>query len=195
LIGGVHSQGTLDPAIPGVFVTKLEKDERPTALLSQLAFTWSEAARHGTITDGEAFAKVVLHAGRLRKAIGKEEGRHLGGTVLIDVVLNDLRRVLIGDGWTQNQRNHGDFALPFNAFHDTGLKKEFRDGGNQIQHAMAGIYIGFFFGIAAQHIVYYLEDGEEDKRLYDATFAIGNTLKYNGGVLSLVSRIRADLLA
>jgi len=114
--------------------------------------------------------------------------------VIKSVVLHDLKRVLVGDGWTSRERNHGAFAMPFNSFLDTGLKADFRDGGNQIQHAVAGICIGFDWGWPATYIVYKYEDGEEDRHLYDATFELGKQLR-RIPIAFWPSKIKSTLLA
>jgi len=162
--------GTLDGAIgPGYTSYALDKESIWRRIkLKVFAQSVADSARQGTITDLEGFARVASAAA----APFQKPGDDAVSEVRCEAYLEDLRRVLIGDGW-HALRNHGKYALPFNAFRDSGFKPEFRDGGNQVQHAMAGIYITYIYGFYARHYAYWREKEAPDLALYDATFQIG----------------------
>ena len=118
------------------------------------------------------------------------------GEIYIELYLDDLKSVLIGDGWTNTERNYGKYALPYNSFLDTGFKQQFRDGGNQVQHAMAGIYISNVFGLAGRVFAHWQEDEDADLALYDATFTIGRDLDgHKSNFTKLPNMIRTRLAA
>jgi hypothetical protein len=170
--------GTMDAMI--VPVVEQEQDTLPTLQLMTAAGAFAGAARAKAMTDIEAFARSVDFAIQARNG-------------LTPVILDDLRRVLIGDSWTEHGRNHGDFALKFNSFLDTGFKKEFRDDSNQVQHAMAGIYIRGTYGLFASMVPYWMEDGKADLALYEAAFEIGDMLNLGHSVHELPDLIRTRL--
>ncbi|MET4513733.1 hypothetical protein [Bradyrhizobium sp. I1.7.5] len=182
--------GQFDFLIEQSITDQLEEDTGPTSQLQVFASKMAASARKGACTDAAAFVQVVSKAIYLRGAYRLQ----IGMSPAKQVALHDLKRVLVGDGWTREGRNHGPFALPANSFLDTGLKPAFRDGGNQIQHAMAGIYLGFVFGFFAEKYVIWDEDSDVDKRLYRATFNIGNELKASQ-IINLPRMIMADLCA
>ncbi len=94
-------------------------------------------------------------------------------------MMENLRKVLIGDGLTSKNRSKGPcFAGNFKG--SKGLKDEFRDNSDQIQHAFAGAYIGYKYGLfACKLIEIFVEDSEVDKKLYRATCPIGYSLLYS----------------
>ncbi len=172
--------GTLDGMIPLMLAKQEEENTAPTLGLLVVSGGYAGAARAGVITDVEAFAKTVEWAIKARDGFK-------------EVVLDDLRRVLIGDGWTTEGRNHGELALKFDAFLDTGFKPEFRDGGNQVQHAMAGIYIRALYGWLRSKLPYWMEDEDQDLALYRAAFDIGDLLQFNQPIENLPKLIRDRL--
>ncbi|MEP7075598.1 MAG: hypothetical protein ABI878_07275 [Acidobacteriota bacterium] len=167
--------GTLDGAIVPAY-TKYVLDEGEGSVtrrnvLKNYAISLSKLVKQSKMTDLEAFADIALFASLpfMNPASNIRD-------ILCEVYLEDLRRVLIGDGFTTNERNNGKYALGFNAFHDSGFKKEYQDGGNQVQHAMAGIYISFRYGFFGRRFVYHQEDEDPDLALYRVTFDIGADL-------------------
>jgi hypothetical protein len=175
--------GQLDALIPLQVEEEWEANTFPTWGLSAAAGAFANVARAGKMTDIQAFAESARWAirGRLGEnviAADRSEGAVVYGNPYTRIVLNDLRRVLIGDGWTSHERNHGEFALHFNAFLDTGFKPEFPDGGNQVQHAMAGIYIRCVHGWLASKVPYLMEDEDADLALYREAFEIGDMLAF-----------------
>lgn len=159
--------------------------------LRQFALDLAGKARKGDQSDGAGFVQVVEFAAA---SVAKIE--EVPGSVGLRavVMMDDLKRVLIGDGFTSNERNTGQFALPYNSFRDTGFKESFRDGGNQVQHAMAGIYISFAYGWFGEKFVMNQEEEPKDIALYEATFPLGKSVR-QGGYLALGTRIRSSLLA
>jgi hypothetical protein len=190
--------GTMDYMISWDIESRLEDDVFPTWELKGWAGAWAGLARAKQITDLQGFAETVRAAIRLRIGDGEDAGNGMMQGTNINpsamAVLNDLRRVLIGDGWTTNGRNHGDFALQYNAFLDTGFKPEFRDGGNQVQHAMAGIYLQCLHWEVAK-FAYWQEDEDADLALYRATFQIGDMLSSGTPIGRLPGLILSRLAA
>ena len=112
-----------------------------------------------------------------------EESIKLANTVGIaqanpaQAVIGDLKAVVIGDGYLIG-RSKG----PYLAGHTAGaigFKPEMRDNYNQIQHAMAGLCIAFEHVRPLQWYVQWGEDEDQDKKLYEASFAVGNWLFWN----------------
>jgi len=61
-----------------------------------------------------------------------------------------------------------------------GFKQQFVDDGNQVQHAFAGIYIGYEYGVIPGLYALYLEEEKQDDALYNATIPMGlNVNNYN----------------
>jgi len=187
--------GTLDGMIvPGY--TRYGLDEGDASVsrrttLKAFAVSMSAMARKGTITDIEGFIRIAAVAATPFQIMMARDGTSLS-YVYCEVYLEDLRRVLIGDGFTTTERNHGKYALGFQAFMDTGFKPEFRDNSNQVQHAMAGIYISFKYGLAGRMFARHQEDEEADLRLYDVTFDIGSDLD-GSNFTSLPSMLKQKL--
>ena len=183
--------GTLDASIvPGYTKYLLDEGEASVARRNSLknyALTLSKLVKQSSMTDLEAFANVAFFGTLPLMNLDREIQR-----VLCDVYLEDLRRVLIGDGFTTSERNTGKYALGFNAFQDKGFKKEYQDGGNQVQHAMAGIYISYKYGFLGRRFAYHHEDEDPDLALYRVTFDIGDDL--NGdNFRSLPTMIRTKI--
>jgi len=135
--------GTLDSLIvPGYTKDILGSDAESEGRRNRLkvfALATAKSARKGTITDVEGFAQVAAFAispFQIMDAASNSGGIFDLGEIYIELYLDDLKSVLIGDGWTNTERNYGKYALPYNSFLDTGFKQQFRDGGNQVQHAM-----------------------------------------------------------
>ena len=172
--------GTLDGLIvPGYTKYLLDDDDHSTDRRNKLkvfAKSMAAMARNGSMTDLEGFARVAAFAAVPFQAMPAKAGPSDLGEIYCEVYLEDLRRVLIGDGFTNTERNNGKFALGFNAFRDTGFKPEYQDGGNQVQHAMAGIYISFHYGFLGRRFAHCQEDEKPDLALYEVTFDIGSDL-------------------
>jgi hypothetical protein len=152
--------------------------------LKVFAQSMADSARKGTITDLEGFARVAYQASIPFRKAGVEK---YDDDFQCREYLEDLRRVLIGDGLRSSERNHGRFALGFNAFRDTGFKPEYQDGGNQVQHAMAGIYISHEYSVYGRQLALYLEKEAPDLALYAVTFQIG--IDIDGSNFTLLSTI------
>lgn len=188
--------GTLDGMIvPGYTRYGLDEGEASVTRRTSLkvfANSMSAMARKGNITDIEGFIRVASVAATPFQAMMVQNGTSLAD-VYCEVYVEDLRRVLIGDGFTTSERNHGQYALRFQAFMDTGFKPEYRDNSNQVQHAMAGIYISFKYGFLGRRFAIHQEDEEPDLRLYDVTFDIGSDL--NGSNFTSLPTMLKEKLA
>lgn len=107
-----------------------------------------------------------------------------------DTLVNDLEAVLIG-----SDMRHCRSKEPYFAGHilgSSGFKKELRDPYNQVQHATAGIVIGYRYGWIGQQFAKWLEEEAQDDRLYDATCLIGRSLNDNN-YFALPARIKAAI--
>lgn len=167
--------GTMDSMIPyGYTRDNLEQYSKKRLLpLKTYAQTIASYARYSYITDLDGFVAVTAFAAAFfQNGVKEKEIKK----AYFRTYLEDLKRVLIGDGFTNSERNLGTYALHFQAFLDTGFKKEFQDGGNQVQHAMAGIYISAVYGLLGREYIEYMEDSAADLGLYKATFEIGKKL-------------------
>ena len=168
--------GTMDGMIvPGY--TRLILDEGAGSVtrrndLKNYALGLSKQVKQSKMTDLEAFVNIALYASLPFSNTTTSSIQD----VQCEVYLEDLRRVLVGDGFTTNERNSGKYALGYNAFLDRGFKKEFQDGGNQVQHAMAGIYISASYGFLGRRFTYWQEDEAPDLALYRVAFDIGDGL-------------------
>ena len=160
-----------------------EKEVARRNMLKVYAETLANQARANTSTDCKGFSLVVSFA-----ASQFPDANDLG----VQAMVEDLKSVLIGDGLENAQRNRGKYALRFQAFHDTGFKDKFCDGGNQVQHAMAGIYISYMYGWAGEISAMAIEDSQADKELYRATFKLGSALNAENYKL-LSSQILSEL--
>lgn len=185
--------GTMDQMIIIEARRRAMAQAQRTSALQSYAYGLSRSALESDLTDGESFARIVEYASLLVCNLGPKPSAV--DDMAAYVMLEDLRRVLIGDGFSRSHRNHGEFALRFGAFLDRGFRPEFQDGGNQVQHAMAGIYFGYHYGAgAARRLMTWQDDGEADRRLYEATFPIGAAVT-DGNFRGLAGTIRRTLLA
>ena len=89
-------------------------------------------------------------------------------------LMENLKKVLIGDGKTDG-RGHGP-CFAGNIFGSEGFKEDLRDQFNQIQHAMAGLYIGYKYGYFACGLAILQDPQIQDKKLYQATCPLGKNL-------------------
>jgi hypothetical protein len=131
---------------------------------------------------GQAFLDVV------RRAVALSRGTPSSDGVRTDVIIYDLKAVIIGTGMTEGRGKGPYFAGNFRGA--TGFKPEFQDPYNQVQHAMAGIVIGYDFGNIGEWIARAMEEEAQDDRLYMAACPIGNWLSWhNGGSDKLPGKI------
>jgi hypothetical protein len=160
--------------------------QREIARRSQLkiyAEALAKQARGKTITDCRAFSLILTFA-----AAQFPNANDLG----VEAMMEDLRSVLIGSGLENSQRNTGTYALKFQALRDTGFQEKFRDGGNQVQHAMAGLYISYMYGWVGTKPAMLIEDSQPDKEIYYVTFKLGSALNA-GNYTLLPSQIMTEL--
>jgi len=155
------------------------------SLLVTHAERLSSQARSGAISDCAAFSDILAYA-----------AAQFGGTDDwgVEAMMEDLKSVLIGQGLEKSKRNTGTYSLGFQPFLDTGFKEKFRDGGNQVQHAMAGLYIGYTYGWIGACPALLIEDEEQDKELYRVTFRLGSALNATNYAL-LPMQVMAELAA
>ena len=92
-------------------------------------------------------------------------------------VMENLKQVIIGENLTSKRNRGRCFAGQFRGAE--GFKSEFRDPFNQIQHAMAGIYIGYKYSWLGCLGARVLEDELQDDLLYEATCDLGRGLNEN----------------
>ena len=90
-------------------------------------------------------------------------------------MLEDLKFVLIG-GNLRSLRGKGD-RFAGNHAGSIGFKPKLRDPYNQVQHAMAGIYIGYKWGYLGEWGARWLETEPQDDLLYKATCKLGRQLR------------------
>lgn len=107
-----------------------------------------------------------------------------------DSLVGDLAAVLIGANMT-NCRGKGPYFAG-NIAGASGFKKNLRDPWNQVQHATAGIVIGYQYGWIGQQFVKWLEEEAQDDRLYDATCPIGRSLS-DKNYFALPARIKSAI--
>lgn len=143
------------------------KEVRRRTDLMNYAKLWANNARDGFTTDCQAFSLVLSFAvAQFRNA------DDLG----VEAMMEDLRSVLIGEGLENAQRSKGPYALRWASLMDTGFGEKFRDGGNQVQHAMAGLYISYMYGFVGTVPAKLMEDSKPDREIYKVTFRLGNQL-------------------
>lgn len=149
--------------------------------LKVFAESLAAAVKNKDLTDCEAFAQIIEYDASL---VSQD-------AFAAFTMVHDLTRVLIGDGLRDGSgRGKGPFVVK--GFKATGFKKEYWDKYNQVQHAMAGIYIGYHHNFFIKQYVLLQEDQPQDDRLYEATFALGESLNsenYRG----FASQVRAKL--
>lgn len=94
-----------------------------------------------------------------------------------DVLIGDLMAVMIGEGMLSG-RNHGTHFVGLDKAYlgALGFKCDLRDDYFQVQHAVAGIVIGYQYIRPTQWLVQWLEREKQDILLYQATFPLGRTL-------------------
>ena len=86
----------------------------------------------------------------------------------------DLQYVIVGNNMLEG-RGHGPyFAGNFRG--SSGFRPEMQDEFNQVQHAIAGVVIGYKYGAMGATIAYMHEDEPQDVRLYGATIPLGRHL-------------------
>ena len=97
-------------------------------------------------------------------------------------LVEDLQYVLIGNDLREG-RGKGAFFVGYKNKEGKfywrgakGFKKELQDRSHQIQHATAGIVIGYRYWLPVQWLVKWIEEEPQDDRLYDATFPLGRDL-------------------
>lgn len=156
---------------------------RRNLLLTQAERLSEQATQDCVISDCTAFSNILSYAASQFPAANE-----LG----VEAMMEDLRSVLIGNGLENTQRNSGPYALRFQAFLDTGFKEKFRDGGNQVQHAMAGLYVSYTYGFVGTAPAMLIEDSEQDKEVYRVTFKLGSALNATNYTL-LSNQIMAEL--
>ena len=145
----------------------------------------AKQASDGVITDCEGFSQVLAYA-----VSQFPDANDLG----VEAMMEDLKSVLIGSGLENSQRNTGLYALKYQSFMDTGFKTEFREFGNQVQHAMAGLYISYTYGWVGTIPAMLIEDSDADKALYRVTFRLGSALDFTNYTL-LPTQVKAELAA
>jgi hypothetical protein len=144
-------------------------------MLKAYAEALAGQARNQVTTDCRAFSLILSFA-----ATQFPNANNLG----VEAMMEDLKSVLIGSGLENTQRNTGTYALRFQALLDTGFKEKFRDGGNQVQHAMAGLYVSYAYGWVGTLPAMLIEDCEQDAEVYRVTFKLGSAL--NAGNYTLL---------
>ena len=168
---------TLDCYVASGYAQYLHQTAPPSNVrrssLRRFAGELSNHATNGVMTDLEAFVGIASYAAI---PFSDSNSDSYWTNSPFKSYLEDLRRVLIGDGFIISDRNSGKYALAFNAFHDSGFKTQFQDGGNQVQHAMAGIYISALYGFAGRKVAYWRGDDHADLALYKTAFDIGDEL-------------------
>ena len=95
------------------------------------------------------------------------------------ILIDDLMAVIIGNGFTDAEgRGTGPYYVgssrPFRGA--TGFQADMRDTGFQVQHAIAGLVIGFRYGIAGEAVARIQEAEPQDDRLYAAMCTVGEGL-------------------
>ncbi len=135
--------------------------------LMNYARMWANSSRDGFTNDCQVFSLILSYA------VAKfPNANDLG----VEAMIEDLGSVLIGEGLENNQRSRGPYALRWASLMDTGFGEKFRDGGNQVQHAMAGLYISYMYGFMGTVPARLMEDSKPDREIYKVTFKIGGAL-------------------
>lgn len=143
---------------------------------SQLAATRSKDNVPATKTDAEAFVAIVAHGVQLVSGL----------TNPAESLVGDLQAILIGQDMREGRSHGPHFIGHFRGA--SGFRPEFRDAGNQVQHAMAGIVIAYRYGTLGELYALWAEDEPQDLALYRATFPLGRTLT-NKNYTSLPDRL------
>ncbi|QMU28113.1 hypothetical protein [Adhaeribacter radiodurans] len=90
-----------------------------------------------------------------------------------------IEQVLIGESMFNDEgRSEGPYFVGLNSNYNgsSGFKPELRDDYFQVQHAAAGLIIGFKGGIGGEVLARALEAEPQDDALYSATAAVGQWL-------------------
>lgn len=103
------------------------------------------------------------------------------------IMIDDIEAVLIGKNMREG-RGHGQFFAG-NVKGAKGFKPELRDQWNQVQHAAAGIVIGYKYGWLGYQFAKFREKEPQDDRLYDATCQLGRMLNDNN-YFDLANKLR-----
>jgi GMP synthase PP-ATPase subunit len=158
--------------------TKLAQEKARRLALKTFAEKAKQNVGAGKITDCQALVQIVESAASLVGGLKNQAA----------AMIDDLQLVLIGKGLLIG-RNEGEFVVK--NFHAKGFKKEFVDKYNQVQHAMAGIVIGYKFR-HLEGLVLKLESEPQDIKLYNATFPLGEDLNKDN-YMTLHKRIKNRL--
>jgi hypothetical protein len=94
----------------------------------------------------------------------------------VETVVEDLKAVLIGDSLvTGHGRSQGPF-FKGNSAGAKGFKPELRDNYDQVQHAMAGLYMGYRLPSPALSLVMGTDGEMQDAKLYGVMMGLGRGL-------------------
>jgi len=107
-----------------------------------------------------------------------------------DSLIGDIEAVLIGANMSDCRGRGAYFAG--NISGASGFKRNLRDLYNQVQHATAGIVIGYRYGWIGHQFAKWLEKEPQDDRLYDATCPVGRLLN-DKNYFALPARIRSAI--
>lgn len=141
---------------------------RPHRRLKLQAFAQKQFKR---VNQGQALVNIIAKAADLVKDLGDSS---ICATSMID----DLVAVLIGEGMTNEGRGRGThFAGQVTGA--LGFKGHLRDPWNQIQHAMAGVAVGYRYGKLGEWFARWVEEEEQDDALYVAACPLGRWLSWN----------------
>jgi len=102
-------------------------------------------------------------------------------------IMEDLK-ILIGEDLRGGRGKGRYFVGSFRGA--IGFRRKLRDDYNQVQHAMAGLYIDFSHNRFVQWYVLWQESEPQDDRLYEATFPLGRSLN-DSNVGTLPARVHA----
>ncbi len=113
------------------------------------------------------------------------------GRNVTNALMDDLKAVLIGSSMrTGEGRGKGPYFAGNIAGAD-GFRQELRDKFNQIQHATAGVVIGYWHGKIGEWFARLLEDEPQDDLLYEQTAPVGIWLSDNPlDFLKLPNKVR-----
>jgi hypothetical protein len=142
--------------------------------------------RTGAVTHCEAFARIVEFAAALLHDYARRPRALFQGPA--ELLTRDMMALFVGEGFTTDKgRYRGPHYVEISG--STGFRQEFQEVGNQIQHAAAGIILGFRHGVVGQAVAMAIEEEPQDDALYEASFRLGRELD-NDGYKRLGVRIR-----
>lgn len=98
-----------------------------------------------------------------------------GQSYPVDWTIENLKQVFIGENLT-SRRNKGPCVVR-NIDGATGFKNDLKDSYNQVQHAAAGIWLGYNYGVLACLAAIVWEKEPQDELLYERTCFLGANLK------------------